>query len=275
MKEDHKDDGTQEGNGVINEEEEAKGLPPPNQRREKGWKTIKIKPKEQAEAEKLYILFFPEASYWEAPTILLPVNPNTYPPFFKQAALAILSTGIIGEDGLKGVGHKEFFPINQRDLKDLIIALLDKDYQFQDFTFYPGDILNKFDFYFDNMTTLAKLAGITDSKINKVRQALQKWREQISSSVSQGVFPSNWRELVKGELITSFPYKPKSQAQAFAIIFLGYASIASNKTIAIWVNTVLKSLQRPTVSESKLRDYISKERKLRPWLPRKPSKNPQ
>jgi hypothetical protein len=257
MKDDQKNDGTQAGNGITSE----------------GWRAIKIKPKEQAEAEKLLFFFFPEASHWEAPTILLPFNPTTYFPEFKQEALAILSTGIIKEDGLRGTGHKEFFPVNQRDLKDLIIALLEKDYQYQDVTFYPGDILNKFDFYFDNMAALAKLAGITDSKINKVRRSLQTWRDQISLSVSQGAFPSNWRELLKGELITCFPYKPKSQAQAFAIIFLGYAPIASDKTIAIWVNTVLKYLQRHTASESKLREYISKERKLRPRLPQKPSKN--
>lgn len=228
----------------------------------------------QSEAERLFSLFFPEASHWEAPSILLPFNPTNYLPEFKQEALAILSTGIIGEDGLKGTGDKEIFPVNQRDLRDLIIALLDKDYQYQDVTFYPGDILKKFDFYFDNMTALAKLAGITESKINKVRQILQKWREQISLSVSQGDFPSNWQELLKGELITSFPYKPKSQAQAFAVIFLQYAPKASNIIIADWVNTCLKSLGRPTASKSRLRGYISKESKLRPWLPRKPSKNP-
>jgi len=125
------------------------------------------------------------------------------------------------------------------------------------------------------MAAIARLAGVTDKKINDVWDDLQKWRDKISQAVSQGNFPANWRELTKVELISSFKYRPKSEAQAFAIIFLGYAPTASDKIIATWVNTVLKSLQCHTASESKLRNFISKERDLRPWLPRKPFKNQQ
>ncbi|MBU4232786.1 MAG: hypothetical protein L6277_04755 [Desulfobacterales bacterium] len=270
MNDDHKKEGTQAGNDVTSEEEEVKELPPPNKHRSKGWKKIDFKPREQAEAERLFFLFFPEASHWETPSILLPFNPTNYFPEFKQEALAILSTGIIGEDGLKG--HKETFPVNQRDL---IIALLETDFKYRDVTFFPGDILKRFDRDFNSMAAIASLAGVTDKKIKNVRDDLQKWRDKISQAVSQGIFPSNWRELMKEELISSYEYHPKSQAQAFAIIFLGYAPTASDKIIATWVNAVLKSLQCHTASESKLREYISKERELRSSLPRKPSKNPQ
>jgi len=236
------------------------------------WKALKRirakkKEKEPTEAERLFSLFFPEASHWEAPSILLPFNPTTYLPYFKQNALAILSTGIIGENGLKG--HVEH--IKQ---KDLIIDLLNKDYQYRKTTFFPEDILNQFDSNFDSMAALARLAGATDFQIKQARDNLKILRDKIFLAVSQGNFPPNWHELIKVKLISSRRYHAKSQAQAFAIIFLEYAPKASANRIAPWVNAVLKSLGRPTASNSKLREYINKKRNLMPWLLQEPAKNP-
>lgn len=266
MKDNQKDDEIQPGNVAVIAQEE-KGLPQTVELRTKGWKVIKIKPKEQAEAERLFFLFFPEASHWEAPSILLPFNPANYLPDFKQNALAILSTGIIEENGLKGHAG---YPVNQRDL---IIALIDTDYQYRNITFFPEDILKQFDSNFDSMAALAHLSGATDFQIKQAMDDLKKLRDKISLSVSQGKFPPNWRELIKVELISSWRYHAKSQAQSFAIVFLEYVPQASANKIAPWVNVVLKSLGRPTASKSKLREYIKKERQLRPWLPQEPPKN--
>jgi hypothetical protein len=202
----------------------------------------------------------------------LPFNPETDIPFFKQAALAILKTGIIGENGLKGhAGHKKDFPVN---VEYLIVDLVDKHYNYTDVNFFPGDILNIFDGYFDNMATLARFAGITDKKIDNVNKILQIWRDKISQALSQGNFPANWRELVREELISSYKYHPKTKAEAFAVVFLRHAPQASDNRIATWSNDVLKSLSDSTVSKSKLREYIKKERKLRPYLTQNLSKNP-
>jgi hypothetical protein len=263
-----KDDETQPEINVVMSHEEKEPLQS-GQHRLKDWKTIKIKSKEQAEAERLFFLFFPEASQWKVPKILVPFNPTTYFPEFKQEALAILGTGIIGEDGLKG--HKKTYHINQRDL---FIALLDKDFQYRDVIYFPQVIIKKFDYHFDRMVEFASLAGITPKKIEDIRKRLQSWRDKIIEAVSEGKFPSNWRELIKGESLTSISYKPKSQAQAFAIIFLQFPTKASDKEIAEWTNICLKSLGRPTASESKLRTFIGKERARRPWLLQHHSKNP-
>ena len=88
----------------------------------KGWEILKRakskkqtepRTKEQSEAERLFNLIFPEASHWKADYSqpLAAFDPITYDPYLKEAGLAILSTGIIGENGLKGhAGQKVFFP---------------------------------------------------------------------------------------------------------------------------------------------------------------------
>jgi hypothetical protein len=246
----------------------------PGQHRSKDWKPIKIKPEEQAEAERLFFLFFPEASHWEPPSILLPFDPITYVPYLKEVALAILGTGIIGEKGLKGhAGHKKIYPLDRRELRELIGALVEKDFKYRDVTFFPGDILKRFDNHFNSMTALARLAGVTERKIKDAWEDLQKWRERISLAVAQGKWPSNWRELTKTELISSWKYRPRSEAHAFAIVFLHYAPEAKDNRIALWVNAILKSLGQPTVSIYELREYIKKERQRRPYLSRKASNN--
>lgn len=242
--------------------------PQSNKQWSQRWKPIEIKPKEQAKAEKLFFLFFPEASHWKEPDILLPFNPTNYFPEFKDEALAILRTGIIGEDGLEG--HKETYLVNQRDL---IFALIDIDFKYRDISYFPQDIIKIFDYHFDSMVQFARLSGVTEKQIKDIRDRLQKWRDKIIQAVSQDKFPSNWREIMKGESLASISYKPRSQAQAFALEFLELAPKADDIEIAEWVNKVLKSLGRPTASQSRLRGYISKERKLRPWVIRKPSKN--
>jgi hypothetical protein len=227
-------------------------------------------PKKQSEAERLFFLFFPEASHYEEPSILLPFDPVTYVPYLKEAALAILGTGIIGENGLKGhARHKNFFPVNQRDL---IGDLVNIHYKYTSISLFPGDILRIFDRHFDSIVTLAHLAGVTDKKIKAVRNNLQRWRIKISQSVSSDRFPSNWRELMKEDLISSYQYHPKTEAQAYAVVFLEYAPEAKNNRIATWVNAVLRSLDCPTVKISGLSDYVKKRRELKPRLSQQPSK---
>lgn len=230
----------------------------------------RIKAKKEKTPEQLFSIFFPEASHFKESSILLLFDPITHDPTLKQAALAILGIGIFKEEGLQGhAGHKKI-PVQQ---KDLISSLIETHFKYCDVTFSPGDIINRFDSYFDSMVALARLASVTEKMINNVRDDLQKWRDKITKAVSEGNFRSNWRELIKEELISSYEYHPKSQAQALAIVFLKYAPKASNIGIARWVNAVLESLGCPTASESKLREYIEQERKLRPWLSPKSSKN--
>jgi hypothetical protein len=242
------------------------------QHRSKGWEVLKrVKSKKhtkeaQPEAERLFFLFFPEASHWKAPSILLPFDPITYVPYLKQTALAILGTGIIGENGLRGhARHKGTFPVDQRDL---IGALVDTHYKYSDVTFFPADIIKHFDNSFDSMAAMASMGGVRDKELERKKK---EWREKISLAVGRGKFPDNWREIAKVDLISSRKYQPKSEAQAFAIVFLQYAPQAPDNRIAIWTNTILKSLGQDIASISHLREYIKKERQRRPYLPRKSS----
>lgn len=228
--------------------------------------------KEPSEADRLFDLIFPEASHWKADYSqpLAAFDPITYVPYLKQVALAILDTGIIGENGLKGHAlHKKPLLANRRDIRDLISALVDIDYQYQQVIYSPGDIINLFDSRFDIVAAFARIGGVKNKEIKKTQQ---KWGKEISLAVAQGKFPPNWRELTKVDLISAWEYRPRSKAQAFAIVFLECVPLARNYTIAIRVNAILESLGERPVSISELRKYIEKERGLRPYLPRPASK---
>jgi hypothetical protein len=245
--------------------------------RAKAKKQTEPQAKEHSEAERLFNLIFPEASHWKADYSqpLTAFDPITYVPYLKEAALAILDTGIIGENGLMDYeGHKEIFHFDRRDLRDLISALVDTHYKYCDVTFSPGDILRHFDNLFESVAVFVRLAGVKDSGERGIKKVREGWREKVSLAVSQGTFPSNWRELTKAALISSWKYRPRTEAQALAIVFLGYAPQARNIRIATWVNAILPPLGRNTVSKSRLRDYIKTERQLRPRLPQENSKNP-
>ena len=225
--------------------------------------------KEPSEADRLFDLIFPEASHWKADYSqpLAAFDPITYVPYLKQVALAILDTGIIGENGLKGHAlHKKPLLANRRDIRDLISALVDIDYQYQQVIYSPGDIINLFDSRFDIVAAFARIGGVKNKEIKKTQQ---KWGKEISLAVAQGKFPPNWRELTKVEIISSYKYRPKSEAQALAIKFLQYVPQAPTGRIVTWVNMVLKALGRRPVSKSKLHDYIS-SRKQEPILPGPP-----
>lgn len=230
----------------------------------KGWEILKRakfkkqsepRTEEQSDTERLFYLIFPEASNWKADYSqpLAAFDPITYVPYLKQVALAILDTGIIGENGLKGhAGHKETFPVDRRDL---IGALVDIDYQYQQVTYFPGDIIKLFDSRFDIVAAFARLGGVKNREIKKTQQ---KWRKEISLAVAQGKFPPNWRELTKVKIISSYKYRPKSEAQALAIKFLQYVPQAPTGRIVEWVKAILKSLGRPPVGKTSLNDYIKK-----------------
>jgi hypothetical protein len=225
---------------------EGKALPQPGQSRSKDWKTIKIKPKEQAKAERLFFQYcYPESLFWEDLVL-------------KQAALDILSPEFIGENELKGhAGHKKIYPV---PLGDLIIHLVEIHSKYVEIIFYPGDILKEFDTRFDMMAAMARMGGVRDKELERMQE---KWRKEISLTVAQGEFPSNWRELAKVELISAWKYRPRSEAEAFAIVFLGYVPQARDYTISRWVNAILESLGLKPMSSAHLRDYIKNQRRLR------------
>lgn len=217
--------------------------------------------KEQSEAERLFQYCFPELSCRETPSLLLPLAPFSGVTYLKQGALDMLSSGIFGENELNGhAGHKKNYPV---PLGDLIIQLVETHFKYVDITFFPGDIIKHFDNSFDSMAAMARMGGVRDKELERKKK---EWREKISLAVAQGKFPSNWREIAKVELISSRKYRPKSEAQAFAIVFLGYVPQAPDNRIAIWVKAILKSLGQDTVSISELREYIKKERQRRPYL---------
>lgn len=217
--------------------------------------------KEQSEAERLFQYCFPEYSCRETPSLLLPLAPFSGVTYLKKGALDMFSSGIFGENELNGhAGHKKNYPV---PLGDLIIDLVETHFKYVDITFFPGDIIKHFDNSFDSMAAMARMGGVRDKELERKKK---EWREKISLAVAQGKFPSNWREIAKVELISSRKYRPKSEAQAFAIVLLGYVPQAPDNRIAIWVKAILKSLGQDTVSISELREYIKKELQRRPYL---------
>ena len=216
-----------------------------------GWKALerakakrqpKPQTKELSEAECFFSKYcYPEAPFWEN-------------RIFKQAALNVLGSGIFGENELKGhAGHKKTYPV---PLGDLIIHLVETHFKYVDIIFAPGDILKAFDGRFEMMAAMARIGGVRDETLKRIQT---EWREKISLAGAQGKFPSNWREIAKMEMISSWKYRPRSEAHASAHVFLGYLPQAPPSRIVEWVNLALTSLKRPTLSKSGLHNYISKE----------------
>jgi hypothetical protein len=230
--------------------------------RAKSRKLTEPRAKEQSEAERLFYLIFPEALHWKADYSqpLAAFDPITYVPYLKETALAILGTGIIGESGLKGhAGHGETFPV---DLRDLIGALVDTHFKYTEIIFSPEDILTHFDNRFEGVAAFARLAGVKDLGERGIKKVREEWRGKVYLAVSQGKFPPNWRELTKVQIISSYKYRPKSEAQALANVFLTFVPQAKADRIVTWVKKTLESLGGPPVGRTSLNDYISK-RKLR------------
>jgi hypothetical protein len=135
-------------NFEITSNQEKKEQPPHRHRMSVSLEVLK--------AERLFNQYcYPKTWYWE--------NPE-----WKQAALDILSAGIIEENTLKGhAGHKKNYPV---ELGDLICDLVQRHFDYdvnlpsgQVFHRLEGpleeEIVSKFDDHFCFVAAIARLAG--------------------------------------------------------------------------------------------------------------------
>ncbi|MFZ5449964.1 MAG: hypothetical protein ACOZFS_15135 [Thermodesulfobacteriota bacterium] len=193
--------------------------------------------KRQSEAERLFSQYCkPQSGLWRS------LN-------WRQPALAILGSGIFIDNTLKGhARHKKNYPI---DLGDLIYFLVETHL---DYDIIPPilhlDIIKSFEEYFDLAAGIARLGGVRESQIEKIKQT---WREKISTKVVEGKISPHWRHVL------TVGTAPKEIYYRFADILISQTPQAPPNRIADWVNAILKALERDPVSKSILRDYIGRE----------------
>jgi len=193
--------------------------------------------KRQSEAERIFSQYCKSESYeWQSPT-------------YKRLALAILSSGIFKENELRGhARHKKNYPV---DLDHLLFDLVETHLHYDlSLAYLHRDIIGSFDEYFDMMAGIARIGGVRESQIQRIKQT---WREKISARVAQGKISPHWRHIIQAGRT------PKEVYYRFADLLLLYAPQAPSSRIADWVNAILKSLGREPVSNSVLRDYVGKE----------------
>lgn len=227
------------------------------------WKTIKIKPKEQVEAERLFKQYcYPKIIIWD----------DHERDLVKEAALEILSSEFatcIKDDGLKGhAGHKKVYSV---DLGDLIIHLvryahydLHVNRPYLPLDIQRGTILKAFDKLFTETCEILREGGVRLDRFIKVGG---ECRKKLSAQAAEGKISPYWRESIDEKIYPGHKYNPNRRsphmfaACRFADVFLGFIPQAPTARIVEWVNIILKALGRPTVSKSNLNDYISKAKK--------------
>jgi hypothetical protein len=210
------------------------------------WKPIEIKTREQAEAERLFNQYcHPKSPHWK------------YQPA-KQAALAMLRSGIFGDNVLKGhARHKTTYPV---ELGALIYELENVYTGYTNpppISFIKGDILQEFDRHSSYVAVIAQLVGV---RKDVVENWSEDWREQISNAADKGEIPPDWRWIVE-ERLFGRRYRPKKLGYVFADIFLSHCLLARPSRIADWVNAILKGLDLKPLSKSSLTDYVKKRQK--------------
>lgn len=228
--------------------------------------TIEITP-EALEAMRLFNQYcFPSYWFWGYPER-------------KKAALSILSSGIFEGDELKGHATRQNYPVVRGDtnvLGDLICDLVEKHFGYdvnlpagQVFHRLEGpleqEIVREFDDHFRFVAAIARIGGV---RKDVIQNKCDEWRKQVSTRAVEGKIPLHWREIMMDEVYPGQGYYPaKKIAYAFADIFLRYVPQALPASIAKWVNIVIESLGRKAVSDSGLRDYVSKEKRRGSQLP--------
>lgn len=255
-------------NIVITCSQEEKEPPHPDQHMSAGWKTLdKIKAKK---AERLFHQYcYPKTRSWE----------DRDRDILKEAALKILSSEFsefIEENGLRGhAGHKK---IHHTDVGALIIDLVEYAHfnrlvnlPYASLDFIRGGITKEFDEHFRWVSEILQLAGV---RKNVIQKKGQEWRKKLQ--VAAGKITPYWHEAISEKIWPGHRYAPKKQkphvfaAHVFADVFLGYVPQVPTDRLVEWVNIILKSLGRPTVSKSKLHVYISiskKEQRILPGTP--------
>jgi hypothetical protein len=241
-----------------------------DQQKSAGWKTLeKIKAKEPERLFKKYCL--PKMQSWQ----------DWDREIVKEVALKILSSEFskfIAENGLKwNPRHKKVY---EADVGQLIIDLVEYAH-FNRLVNLPhcprdikrADIVKTFDEHWCWVSEMVLQApGV---RKDSIQNQGKEWRKKIQETADK--FPLYWREAIQEKVWPGHRFVPENQKQkshvftahVFADVFLGHAPKIPTGTMVKWVNIVLKSLGRPTVSESKLNDYIS-SRKREPILPGTP-----
>ncbi len=214
--------------------------------------TIEITP-EALEAARLFNQYcHPESHFWK--------NPAS-----KQAALAMLGSGIFGDNVLKGhAKHKTTYPVI---LEALIWELvnLHREYAYSPpVSYIKEDIVGTFDHHFSYVAAIAQLAGV---KENVIEARWDAWREQISKAVDNGKISSDWSRRMEEKRTERERDRPKKIAHEFADIFLAQCLLAPPSRVADWVNAILTSLGRKRFSKSSLSDYVKVEQqKAQEWI---------
>jgi hypothetical protein len=206
--------------------------------------TIEISP-EALEARQLFNLYcYPKSPFWKNEAA-------------RQAALAMLGTGIFGDNELKG--HARRKDNYQVDLGNLIKELVDLYMWFAyppPIAFVKEDIVDTFNHHFSFVSAIAQLAGVKESDIDG---QWEKWQGRLSKAVDDRKISPDWRRLIEEKMLEGRRYHPKKMAYIFADILLSYCLLARPNTIADWVNAILISLGQKHFSKSSLRDYIKLE----------------
>jgi hypothetical protein len=250
---------------VVVHSSQEEDAPPKHHRQGDSWKALeRVKAKKEKEPSKAEQLFnqycYPITQFW----------PEHERNIMKEASLKILSSEFaecIEGNGLKG--HTRHNKIYHTDVGNLIIALV-KYAHFHplvDLPYLPrdlmrGQITKEFDEHFFWVSEMLQLAG---ERKDVIQRKGREWREKIQAAAVE--FPPYWREIIWDKIWPGRGYVPKKQkphmfaACKFADVFVGYVPKAPPARITKWVNIILTSLERPTVSESKLNDYISNSKK--------------
>jgi hypothetical protein len=240
---------------------------------EAGWKALeRAKAKTQTEAERLFSKYcLPITQSWD----------DHERNILKEAALKILSSEFaefIEENGLKG--HRLHKKIYHTDIGNLIIDLA----QYAHFNllvnlpYFPRDIkrgiiLKEFDERFNELCEILLVGGVG---IDRFKKESQKCRKKLSARAAAGKISPYWRQAVDEKIWPGHSYVPKKQqprlfaACRFADVFLGYVPKVPTDRIVGWVNIILESLGRHTVSKSSLNAYISLSKKQPPIPPGTP-----
>ncbi|MBM4275879.1 MAG: hypothetical protein FJ134_15670 [Deltaproteobacteria bacterium] len=205
--------------------------------------TIDLKNPEALEAERLFNHFCnPKSPHWK------------YPPA-KQAALAMLRSGIFGDNVLKG--HARHRTTYQVVLAALIYELENVYSGYINpppISFLKEDILCEFDRHFSYVAAIAQLAGV---RKDVVENWPKEWREKISNAADNGRISPDWRWGIE-IMIFGGRCRPQKLGYVFADIFLSHCLSAPPSRIADWVNAILKSLDQKPLSKSSLSDYVKK-----------------
>ncbi len=84
-------------------------------------------------------------------------------------------------------GIRKSIHFDRRDLKDLISALVDVHFKYQEIIFSPGDILKHFDNLFKSVAAFVRLVGVKDSGDQGIKKVRKSGEKGVSRSLSRQI----------------------------------------------------------------------------------------